>query len=278
MKTCREDFIMDENKNDKIRVRDLHSLYEDTYSKDYKKFFSKYVNGTDTSETNKHICGLWNWSGKKTLDFGCGTGTTAHLLAELGADVYGLDFSKNAIKEASKKAKPNLFFSVGSFDDISGMFDVIISLGTLEHVQDPAHAIKLFSKHLNNKGRLVITCPNWSNTCGTVLLTLFFLYGLRITLTDLHYITPKDMELWAEASGMCIEKWYSFDHSLAHGELMLKDLGDRLPKVFAETGSIPEEGIGKLTEWLRKTLSLSENTAYNGAMALYIVAKREKKC
>ena len=260
--------------NTQLTAKDLHAFYEKAYSQDHKDVFTKYINGVDTSETNKHLKGLWDWSGKRVLDLGCGLGVTAAQLAKLGAHVHGIDFSETAIREASKQDQPNLTFSVGSLDDIKNSYDVIISLGTIEHMEDPLNAMKVFSEHINQDGHLVLTCPNLTNVKGLVLLTLYFLHDLRITLSDLHFISPTDMKSWCEESGLNLERWFSFDHSLGNGDLMLRDLKNRLPKVFAEVGEVPEKRISHLLKWLEDTKEYNEETALNGAMAMYILSKK----
>jgi len=55
-------------RNTQLTAKDLHAFYEKAYSQDHKEVFTKYVNGVDTGETNKHLQGLWDWSGKRVLD------------------------------------------------------------------------------------------------------------------------------------------------------------------------------------------------------------------
>ena len=44
-----------------------------------------------------------NWKSKKILDVGCGTGLFSHKVAKKGANVLGIDFSKDAITIAKNK-------------------------------------------------------------------------------------------------------------------------------------------------------------------------------
>ena len=46
-----------------------------------------------------------NPNGKNALDLGCGTGTTAFILAQLGFNVTGIDISETAIEMANELAK-----------------------------------------------------------------------------------------------------------------------------------------------------------------------------
>jgi len=55
-----------------------------------------------TAEIEKHFKKA---DGKKALDLGCGTGTTAFLLAQLGFNVLGVDISETAIEMGNQFAK-----------------------------------------------------------------------------------------------------------------------------------------------------------------------------
>ena len=81
--------------------------------------------------------------------------------------------------------------------------------------------------------------------------------------------------MWADSAKLAIQDWYSFDHALASGKHMIRDLEDRLPKVFGEVGPIPEQEIADLVNWLEKSISLDDRSLYNGAMALYVLSKQE---
>ncbi|NOT80336.1 MAG: class I SAM-dependent methyltransferase [Bacteriovoracaceae bacterium] len=62
-----------------------------------------------------------NWislpAGKKALDLGCGTGTTAFVLSKLGFEVWGIDISETAIEMANDLAiKQNLKINFSNAD------------------------------------------------------------------------------------------------------------------------------------------------------------------
>ena len=79
-----------------------------------------------------------------------------------------------------------------------GKYDVIVSLGTLEHMDDPLRSLMHLKSLLLPGGKLVLTCPNWSNPRGYMLLTLYFLFNAPITLADLNYLTPVEFQKWAK--------------------------------------------------------------------------------
>lgn len=69
--------------------------------------------------------------GKKALDVGCGTGTTAFMLSRMGMDVTGVDISETAIemgRDLSKQQNLNINFVRGDvleLDKLNQKFDLI---------------------------------------------------------------------------------------------------------------------------------------------------------
>jgi len=257
-----------------MQNKDLKKIYNNVYKKiGEKKFFSKFKSGIDQSGIEGEVKKACKWRNKKVLDFGCGTGRTAFLISSLGAEVHGLDYSKEAIRLAKKNFQsPKLHFRIGSLKDIKDKYDVIISLGTLEHMDKPLQTLRVFKKHLNKKGRIIITCPNWTNIRGFILMTLYQLFDFRITLTDIHYFTPKDIENLAQKAGLKFEKWWSFNYSLGNYQWMLNDLRRRLPKVLKKERY--RKQIKKLLVWLEKTQDLNFYSKHSGSTALYILKNK----
>lgn len=70
-------------------------------------------------------------AGKKALDIGCGTGTTAFMLSRMGMDVTGIDISETAIamgEELSRTQALNIKFVVGDvlhLEKLNQKFDLI---------------------------------------------------------------------------------------------------------------------------------------------------------
>ena len=254
-----------------MKNENLSEFYNSVYKKGEESHYSRYRIGA-SSEFDE-IIGAVDWKNKKVLDVGCGTGLFDHLIAERGAEVLAIDYSENAIEVAKKNYQlPNLNFSVGEASTVEGMYDVIVSLGTLEHMDNPLEILKIFKKHLKPNGTILITCPNWLNPRGYMLMFLKFIFDAPITLADLHYLTVADFETWSKELGMKLT-WKTFDHSWAHGEILISDLKRRLPNVFRDARmDIKEENINSLLGWLKdKALVVDQTAHYSGAMALYIL-------
>ena len=255
-----------------MKNENLSEFYNSVYNKGQETHYSRYRIGA-SSEFDEIIDAI-DWKDKKVLDVGCGTGIFDYLIAERGADVLAIDYSEKAIELAKKSHKAhNLDFQIGEASTIEGMYDVIVSLGTLEHMDNPIDILKTFKKHLKPNGSILITCPNWLNPRGYMLMFLKFIFDAPITLADLHYLTVSDFENWSVELEMKLS-WKTFDHSWAHGEILISDLKQRLPNVFRDAKiDVKEENIEQLLGWLKdKALVVDQKAPHSGAMALYLLS------
>lgn len=258
--------------------KDLISFYDSVYKKGEKKHYTKLLFRTSTKlPIDEHeVLHALSWKNKTVLDVGCGTGLMADVIAKAGAKkVVGIDFSPDAIATAKKEhARPNLDYRVEDIKKHKDRYDIVISLGTLEHMDTPLEILKLIKKHLNPGGTIVITSPNWSNPRGYILQTLRFLFDAPITLADLHYLTPIEFEAWAKKLNMKLA-WKTFDFEWAQGEKLIKDFTRRLPNVLRDmkiTGK--EKQIAAFIKWVQDhVLTLRHDDAWSGATGLYIFKK-----
>ena len=104
-------------------------------------------------------------AGKRVLEVGCGRGAVCRWLADVGADVVGVDISSAAVKLA-RDLVPNAALSVADaaalpFPHVS--FDVVISLETLEHVPNHRRALRELVRVTRPGGRILISTPNHLN-------------------------------------------------------------------------------------------------------------------
>jgi SAM-dependent methyltransferase len=112
---------------------------------------------------------------KSVFEFGCGNSTWLSFLAKnYNLFPSGIDYSEVGCKLASK----NLFddgikeheIYLGDFLqwESSKSYDVIISLGVIEHFTDMKKMVKMFSKHLNSGGVMITMIPNYHGIWGTI--------------------------------------------------------------------------------------------------------------
>jgi len=104
--------------------------------------------------------------GQTILDAGCGSGVIIQPLLEMG-DIYGIDLGKGFAKFCQDRYghSKNAAFLLADARHVpfrTETFDCVICSEVLEHVYDPARALKEFSRILRPSGRLVLTTPNIS--------------------------------------------------------------------------------------------------------------------
>ncbi len=109
-------------------------------------------------------------AGKRVLDVACGYGYGSHLLWEAGAGaVVGVDLSPEAIAYAREKyAAPGIEYVQADATElskaVSGVFDVVVSFETIEHLREPDRFIQALRAHVNDESILFFSVPNERNT------------------------------------------------------------------------------------------------------------------
>jgi ubiquinone/menaquinone biosynthesis C-methylase UbiE len=105
--------------------------------------------------------------GLKVLDLGCGDGTTALPAAKLGADVLGVDISRNLVDAGNRRAKEqglsNLSFQHGDATSLSELadrsFDLVVSIFGAMFAPKPFDVAKEMVRVTRPGGRIVM--GNW---------------------------------------------------------------------------------------------------------------------
>jgi 2-polyprenyl-3-methyl-5-hydroxy-6-metoxy-1,4-benzoquinol methylase len=100
----------------------------------------------------------------RVLDIACGTGYGSSIIAlePNVVNVTGVDISEEAISYAKKKYSNNkINFIQTNFFAFSGiqLFDNIVCLETIEHINNPAEGITHLLNLLKPGGRLIISAP-----------------------------------------------------------------------------------------------------------------------
>lgn len=160
-------------------------------------------------------------SGRRVLDASCGEGYGTHIMARAwdAKSVVGVDNSGAAIGRArSRFAAPNLSFVESSLEDFiedalgcrreRQDFDAIVSVETLEHLEDPAKVLAGFKALLAPGGIIYVTIPNdpFYFGEGTRSLNKFhkhvFDFAAAKALTE-PLLGPGTWSLGSVAAGFC---------------------------------------------------------------------------
>ena len=264
--------------SEKLSASHLQSIYENVYKDGKENFFSRFKQGQDISETNKMVWSSANFSGKFVLDIGCGTGEVASGISDLGAlSVVGIDYAQSAINEANlRHCKENLRFEMKAFSDWTEDVDIIVSCGTIEHMERPDLEIQRMIKLVNGEGLIILTCPYFINVRGLIWMTLAILLDVPMSLTDKHFIAHFDIEEWLQGSPMKIIKSESFDYQRANGEEMLIDMKKRLTNALRDA-ELPNKNVDKMIDWLGKLVKNGDQinlSNFGGSNSIYVIGPR----
>jgi O-antigen biosynthesis protein len=110
---------------------------------------------------------LWAASvvaGRRVLDLGSGEGFGAAILAELAAQVVGVDIDERTVEHSRLNySAENLEFRVGSALDLSdfkaGSFGAVVAFEVIEHVQDQERVLSEIARVLADDGLLIMSTP-----------------------------------------------------------------------------------------------------------------------
>jgi 2-polyprenyl-3-methyl-5-hydroxy-6-metoxy-1,4-benzoquinol methylase len=261
--------------------KDLKKIYDRIFRKGEAKHFTKNLeqNRGELPSDEREALAALPWKGTRVLDVGCGTGLFAYEAAKRGASVVGVDYSPESIAIAKRTySHPHLEYrceNILKSKALGEKFDVVVSLGTLEHMDAPFDALRTFKKLLKPRGAILLTCPNWVNPRGIALMVLKELFAAPITLADIHHFSPHTFEEWAEKLGMRV-RWHTFDMSRARGENLIKDFRRRIPNVLRDA-KLPNDPkrIEAFLAWLQnEALAYPWEGAHIGATALYLLRKK----
>lgn len=181
--------------------------------------------------------------GRTVLDFGCGPGRLALMLARSAARVHGVDYAGEGVELAGLLAQaagaPNVTFEVGDLGAVlgaGGRWDVIVLAGVLEHLETPLDQLTALAGLLAPGGLLCVQCPSFSNFRGDVYNTLRTLLGLPMSLTDLWQVTPGAMATVAARIGGRIERVVGGHYRLGFLDRVVEDLRQRVPNAARDAG------------------------------------------
>lgn len=203
-----------------INKKDVRGFYDEVYKngdiRDNLVFYKWVVDLIDLKPSSK------------LLDIGCGVGCLLREANKRQADSFGLDISFHALIKAGK-ALQEARLSVGDGEALpfkENSFDVIVSLGSIEHFFNQEKALKEIFRILKDKGQAILILPN------SFYLEDIFKVLVKGKTDEQWQIQERLMtkEGWKgliESSGLKVEKIYGrnkFPELFAEGTFKLKSV------------------------------------------------------
>jgi ubiquinone/menaquinone biosynthesis C-methylase UbiE len=178
--------------------------------------------------------------GMKVLDLGCGDGNTAVPIAQLGADVTGIDIAKNLVEAGNLRAKElklaNLEFQQGDACNLEGVangtFDLTLSIFGAMFAPKPFDVAKEMVRVTKSGGRVVM--GNWIPNDPTFVSQVLKISSAFTPPPPEGFVSPM---LWGVESNV-IERFGAAgippQHITTTRETFLFDSHEKTPQQFID--------------------------------------------
>jgi len=180
-----------------------------------------------------YINGHTPLAGKKVIDVGCGGGLLSEGLAQLGADVTGIDMGDAPLTVArlhQHESGVDVDYQRTTAEQMAAehprTFDVCTCLEMLEHVPDPASVIEACAALVKPGGELFFSTIN-RNPKSYLFAIVGAEYILGMLPKGTHeyrkFIRPSELERWARAAGLQLRELRGMTYNPLTGEYKLSD-------------------------------------------------------
>ena len=151
-------------------------------------------------------------AGKTVIDVGCGGGILSESMAELGAEVTGIDLGEKALKvarlhllESGRKVDYRHIAAEEMAAQVPGAFDVVTCMEMLEHVPSPASIVAACAQLARPGGWVFFSTLN-RNLKSYAFAVLGAEYLLKLLPKGTHdyakFITPAELAGFARGAGL----------------------------------------------------------------------------
>ena len=144
-------------------------------------------------------------SSSRILDAGCGAGTYVRFLAERGYQAVGMDYSRPSLQRAlaADPHKHGRYLGGDAYrlPFLSETFELVVSIGTFQAMENPAEALKEMVRVLRPKGLVVVECLNSRELISQVKTLVERLKGIP---QKVRTYPPQEVEGWMDACGVTV--------------------------------------------------------------------------
>ena len=152
--------------------------------------------------------------GQKVLDVGCGGGLLSEGMANLGAQVIGIDLSEKALGvarlhllESGRRVDYRLIAVEALADEMPGAFDAVACLEMLEHVPDPASVVGACARLVKPGGQVFFSTIN-RNAKAYLMAVVGAEYVLKMLPRGTHdyarFLRPAELARHCRDAGLTV--------------------------------------------------------------------------
>lgn len=269
---------------------ELKEVYNEVYVQGKEIFHSHLPLDLIYSEVYKSVQNHVNK--KRILDLGCGDGDflIKYMTLEEPAEICGYDYSETGINKAQENEvtkERKIYFRQVSFEDLKfeieedlsldkESFDVITSIGVIEHLDNPELLFYVANKLLKSGGCFVLEHPNFLNVRGIIWKALEVFVGAIMSKTDKQMILPDKIFEYMNYYDFDCEVIKTFDQDRGMYSGMVEDFSKRLK--LAMEGKV-EDLDSKMKEFFTYLKFVTNEKVFpigaaNGAEILYKLWKK----
>ena len=232
-------------------LEDLEKHYK-TYS-----YTNKIISPLTVNSYNLLLDEFENYrSNNNLLDVGCGKGWFLLIGKDRGWNVYGTEFTMDAVEVCREKGINISHGDLNQIDFKGVLFDVIMISEVIEHTSNPMEQFKNIYSLLRPGGLLFVTTPNFN-------CYLRFKYKANYNIIEypehLGYFTKKTLHASLVNSGFEKRKLLTTGISLSRAS-------------FSSGSSKPREEVISQDEKLRKLMAYNKGMLYLKSLVNYVLS------
>lgn len=197
------------------------------------------------------------------LELGCSEGLTTRVLASRGQRVVGVEIDPEAAAAARPFAEQVLLADLDRDDALDAVgdrfFEAVAVADVLEHLRDPAAALRRAMRHLAPHGDLVLSVPNMAH--ADVRLALldgrvpYADLGL-LDRTHVHWFTHESLLRMLADCDLCVVEWRSVVRAPGATEVPLDDEQRRLAEQW-----FADDPHARTYQWVVRCRRVGEGVA-----------------
>ncbi len=178
------------------RLQREKRFHDKTFADDLRQATAKYYEVAQSSRTAYTNLLKGYGSGQRALEYGCGPGSSAFLLAQRGVEVTGIDISDAAIERAREfesQKKLGVHFQLMNAEELAfgdGSFDLVCGSGILHHLH-LKRALSELARVLSPGGKGIFLEPLGHN----LLIDLYRRATPHLRTKDEHPLLVSDLKM-----------------------------------------------------------------------------------